>query len=244
MIFARAGPRIRLTLDAVTPELRRAVVQRSVQILVLDAIWLVLFLVAAGTVRVWAAWAYLGLGVALAVVNFLVVAPRNPEVIVARSRGAQKGTKGFETWFGLVFGIAFLALPVVAGLDAVRFGWSHLPEWLVWVGLGVVVSRPGAGYAQLLAIVSRLDAGSKTDLAAGSAGGAAAVQSDAIGSWTTRLELWRAAGQMLADYPALGAGLYTFYPVTKANYVFQVVGFDSDLRHAHNLWLQAGASFG
>ncbi|MCA9648904.1 MAG: isoprenylcysteine carboxylmethyltransferase family protein [Myxococcales bacterium] len=122
-----------------TPELRRAVVQRSVQILVLDAIWLVLFLVAAGTVRVWAAWAYLGLGVALAVVNFLVVAPRNPEVIVARSRGAQKGTKGFETWFGLVFGIAFLALPVVAGLDAVRFGWSHLPEWLVWVGLGVVV---------------------------------------------------------------------------------------------------------
>ena len=146
----------------------------------------------------------------------------------------------------LLSGVAMLAAWWLWGrLPLRRVGLAVLALLLVLVvGLGVVVSRPGAGYAQLLAIVSRLDAGSKTDLAAGSAGGTAAAQSDAIGSWTTRLELWRAAGQMLADYPALGAGLYTFYPVAKANYVFQVVGFDSDLRHAHNLWLQAGASFG
>lgn len=119
-------------------EIRRAVVRRSIQILVLDAIWLTLFFVSAGTVRVPAAWWYLGLSVLLGVVNFFVVVPRNPEVIEARSRGGQEGTKGFDRWFGLVFGLAMLAIPVVGGLDAVRFGWSSLPAVTMWVGLGLV----------------------------------------------------------------------------------------------------------
>lgn len=119
-------------------ELRRAVGRRAGQILVLYALWLALFFVSAGTLRVPAVWIYLGLSVVLFVLNFSIVAPRNPHVLVARSKVGQPGTKGFERWFGLVFGLAFLAIPVVGGLDAVRFGWCPLPGVLRWVGLALV----------------------------------------------------------------------------------------------------------
>jgi O-antigen ligase len=39
-------------------------------------------------------------------------------------------------------------------------------------------------------------------------------------SWLSRLEIWRVAGQTLADYPVLGTGLHTFEPVSRANYVY------------------------
>lgn len=120
-------------------QLRRAVAQRSVQILVLSAIWLTLFFSTAGTVRIPAAWYYLAVTVLLGVVNFFIVVPRNPAVIVARSRTGQEGTKGFDRWFGLFFALTTMAIPVVAGLDAVRYGWSPLPGWTTWAGLGLVV---------------------------------------------------------------------------------------------------------
>ncbi|MCA9695524.1 MAG: isoprenylcysteine carboxylmethyltransferase family protein [Myxococcales bacterium] len=119
------------------PDLARAVLQRTTQVLALHTIWMTLFFLSAGTVHYAPAWVYLGLGLALLVVNYLLVLPRNPEVIIARSRGGA-GTKAFDRWFGLFFGLSSLGVPVVAGLDAVRFGWSSPPPSLIILGLALV----------------------------------------------------------------------------------------------------------
>jgi O-antigen ligase len=63
-------------------------------------------------------------------------------------------------------------------------------------------------------------------------------------SWLSRLELWRAAGQTLADYPAVGAGLHTFEPASRANYVYAVVSPQFNFTHAHNLFWQTAVNLG
>ncbi len=63
-------------------------------------------------------------------------------------------------------------------------------------------------------------------------------------SWLVRLEIWRNATHMLQDYPLFGAGLYAFDPVSRANYPYALVGPGFNLTHAHNLWLQTGATLG
>jgi O-antigen ligase len=63
-------------------------------------------------------------------------------------------------------------------------------------------------------------------------------------SWLCRLEIWRVAGQMIADYPALGAGLYAFDPVSRANYTYAVVAPEAPLVHSHNWFLQTATSLG
>jgi len=63
-------------------------------------------------------------------------------------------------------------------------------------------------------------------------------------SWSLRVEAWHNALNTIRDYPILGAGLRAFPPVARLNYEFDVIGPDYALRHAHNLWLQAGADLG
>lgn len=63
-------------------------------------------------------------------------------------------------------------------------------------------------------------------------------------SWLVRLEIWRNAAHMLRDYPLFGAGLYAFEPVSRANYPYGLLGPGFNLTHAHNLWLQTGATLG
>lgn len=63
-------------------------------------------------------------------------------------------------------------------------------------------------------------------------------------SWLSRLEIWSVAGQAIQDYPIWGTGLFTFVPISRANYLFTVVSPDFDFTHAHNLFLQATLNLG
>jgi tetratricopeptide (TPR) repeat protein len=49
---------------------------------------------------------------------------------------------------------------------------------------------------------------------------------------------------MMRDYPVVGGGLYAFAPLSRANYIYDVVRPNLDISHAHNLFLQAGTSLG
>jgi O-antigen ligase len=135
--------------------------------------------------------------------------------LLTQSRGAVLGLMGAAlAW--LVWG-------------RLRLRWLALLAALL-VLLFAFLARPGVQESGWPArLLQELDAGSKTG--------------DAI-SWLGRLEIWRAAGQMLLDYPVVGAGLYTFDPVSRANYVYEVVSPGLPLTHAHNLWLEMGATAG
>ncbi|MEW5988796.1 MAG: O-antigen ligase family protein, partial [Chloroflexota bacterium] len=113
-----------------------------------------------------------------------------------------------------------------------RISWRALLTWLLLLVLIGPLLLAGLGAAgRWNAWVARLDAASR-------GGGSNSV------NWVSRLEIWRVAGEVLGDYPALGAGLYTFDPVSRANYVYDLVGPDYPLTHAHNLFLQTGVSLG
>jgi protein-S-isoprenylcysteine O-methyltransferase Ste14 len=90
----------------------------------------------------WAAgWAYLALLVATVFVNYRCLKRWNPELIDRRLHLGD-GTKTWDKWWAGIFSPLYLSVYVVAGLDAVRFGWSSPPAWL-WP-LGLAVFLPGS----------------------------------------------------------------------------------------------------
>lgn len=60
---------------------------------------------------------------------------KNPELVAARGRLHRKEMRTFDKIFMAFYLPAWFALPVVAGLDAVRFGWSSLPWAALWPGV-------------------------------------------------------------------------------------------------------------
>ena len=94
----------------------------------------------------WAAgWLYLAIVAVSIAVNVACLRRFNPTLIEHRMRiGA--GTKTWDkVWMG-AFTPAFLAVYVVAGFDAGRFGWSAMSPWLWPLGLALFL----AGMALLI----------------------------------------------------------------------------------------------
>jgi len=59
-----------------------------------------------------------------------------------------------------------------------------------------------------------------------------------------RIELWQRAIYMLQDFPYTGIGLGTFSRVAPILYPFFLIGPDTVVPHAHNLFLQMGVDLG
>lgn len=101
---------------------------------------LALFL-AAGTAAWLAGWSFLLLffGFTVALSGWLL--RHNPGLLTERMTGVGKADQ--KTWdkvFYVVLNLVFLAWLVVMPLDAVRFHWSQLPDWLQVVGAVMLLS--------------------------------------------------------------------------------------------------------
>lgn len=101
--------------------MKRDILQRAVNVLVLQGLFGSMLFAGAGTLAWPRAWAYLGLALVLFTLNLVYVVPRNPEAIAARAKNPE-GTKPFDRVFGLVFGLAVLGMHLGAGLDTARWG--------------------------------------------------------------------------------------------------------------------------
>jgi O-antigen ligase len=130
---------------------------------------------------------------------------------------------------------AFLALATAGGLALL---WGRFPvRWLMAALLAPLLLLPlllaftSLESSDLSASLATLDANSKSG------------QVEAV-SWLARLEIWRNALEMAADYPVLGAGLYTFAPLSRLNYPYQLIQPNFELAHAHNLMLETAATTG
>ncbi len=129
------------TLAAPAVSRRRAVVAGLVGWLLLVLMMATPFF-AAGSFSWLEGWIYLAVILVGALCSRVFVRIRNPEVLRYRTRiGA--GTKSWDRiWLG-VFRLMLLGILVVAGLDAVRYGWSNLP----WLLCPVGVALASLGYA-------------------------------------------------------------------------------------------------
>lgn len=86
-------------------------------------------------------WLYLLLVSVNFTINHACLRRCNPELITHRMR-LGKGTMAWDKAWLSLFTPVFLSIYVVAGLDAVRYGWSSMPEWLCLSGLALFL--PGA----------------------------------------------------------------------------------------------------
>ncbi len=97
---------------------------------------------AAGTMRWFAAWAFLALFFAAALVIAQMLAREDPALL--EERMSLPFRKGQPVWDRVVISgylVLFPAWFVLMSLDAVRFGWSVMPAWLQRVGAaGVIVA--------------------------------------------------------------------------------------------------------
>ena len=98
-----------------------------------------LLLFAAGTWRWPHAWAYIGLLFTLQLTAMSVLARRNPELLNERGKFVKKDTKPFDKVFLALYFPLGMAVYVVAGIDAGRVGWSHVPLGLTLAAFAVAL---------------------------------------------------------------------------------------------------------
>ncbi len=104
------------------PNVTAGVLKRMFQVFGNLLVVAVILFAASGDLSwVWA-WIYVGMGVAMLIVNALVILPTTPELVAERSRVAEN-TKGWDRVAVVLIFISGAGIFLVAGLDE-RFGWS------------------------------------------------------------------------------------------------------------------------
>src|SRR5438477_7439531 len=68
-------------------------------------------------------------------------------------------------------------------------------------------------------------------------------QSDSVGDFAVRVEIWSRALQVIHDFPLTGIGMGAFRTAVPALYPY-VISDPEKVHHAHNLYLQIGADLG
>lgn len=125
-----ASQRSRLTRTGL-----RGVVREVVHVF----IHLGVLLLSAGSLGWVNAWACAGLGLGFQAVNIAVLLRFNPELLDKRGQLVRPETRSFDKRFIALYVPLGLATSVVAGLDAVRFGWSHMPPSITAAGVVLYV---------------------------------------------------------------------------------------------------------
>jgi len=110
-------------------EQRRAVTKRLVQVFGQMVFVGVILFAAAGRLDWLWAWVFLGLSLAVVIVFGIFFMPGHLDLVAERSE-VKQGTKRWDKVVTTVMLFVFLAMFIVAGLDA-RFGWSG--EVATWV---------------------------------------------------------------------------------------------------------------
>lgn len=89
---------------------------------------------AAGTLSWLRGWVQLCLWLLTAVANLTILLRVNPAVIEARLNN-KPSTERFDRVIVPLLLAGTVAIPVLAGLDALRYAWSAPPLWTLWLGL-------------------------------------------------------------------------------------------------------------
>jgi protein-S-isoprenylcysteine O-methyltransferase Ste14 len=117
-----------------TPIATRLVLKRVLQILAYTIGWSALLFASAGRIDWARGWIYLGVFLLGMVVTLILILRKNPALIGARSK-MPAGAKKFDRVFMILYVPLLFVLPAVAGLDAVRFGWTSFGFETVWAGV-------------------------------------------------------------------------------------------------------------
>lgn len=107
-----------------------------VRVLISLAIWGGLLFGSAGTLAWARGWTHVAVWIATFAVNFAVLARTNRRVLAARIK-RQRTTETFDKVLLTALLPVTLAIPIVAGLDAVRYGGTSMSAWTVAPGIAL-----------------------------------------------------------------------------------------------------------
>ena len=122
--------------EPLRPDATKAIVRRFATIVITLAVWSAVLFLCAGSLRYPRGWIYIVVHVLCFGVTAGLALRFNPQVAAARARRA-KDAKSFDKKLSVPLSVLFFVLPAVAGLDAVRFGWTSMPFSLLYTGLVV-----------------------------------------------------------------------------------------------------------
>ena len=112
-----------------------ASLRATVRTVVLVPLWCSAVFVSAGKIGWVRGWIWLiAFGGGMAALALLMRCT-NPDLLKARTNWRHKDTKPFDKVFLAIYVPLELLQPILAGLDAVRFGWSSMPFATVYTGL-------------------------------------------------------------------------------------------------------------
>jgi protein-S-isoprenylcysteine O-methyltransferase Ste14 len=122
---------------------RKALVAKGLSVLIAEfAVFAALLFVSAGTVLWPAGWVFMAILFGFGLAITLWLARQDPELLAERmSPPIQRGQPLWDKVFVAALGLIFVVWLILMPLDAVRFGWSEVPDWLQIVGAwGLVLS--------------------------------------------------------------------------------------------------------
>jgi protein-S-isoprenylcysteine O-methyltransferase Ste14 len=116
---------------------------RILQIILFLAIWIGGTFVSAGTVWWLRGWIFTIGALVLYTGGTIWVMRKNPALLPARAQWHFREMRPFDRVFiGLLFPL-YLAQPILAGLDAVRYRWTSMPFWTVYAGMFLLACGMG-----------------------------------------------------------------------------------------------------
>jgi protein-S-isoprenylcysteine O-methyltransferase Ste14 len=107
----------------------RYVIQR-ITICLIFALFL---FVSAGTIEWLRGWIYFLYGLSIEICALIIYAIKAPEMLEQRG-ASHKGVKTYDKVFLVVWLLLVLITSIVAGFDAIRYHWSSLPFYTVYLG--------------------------------------------------------------------------------------------------------------
>jgi len=128
--------------DGKRPSVDRSGVWRIIQVPLYAALYAlvgVVLFASAGRLDWTMGWVLMGLYVLYLVFCTFFVLPKNPEAFNERRRWAEN-TKGWDKAFAVLYMPMPFITAAVAGWDAVRFGWSHMPLALSTLGIVMLLA--------------------------------------------------------------------------------------------------------
>ena len=96
-------------------------------------------LAAAGRLDWTIAWIYIAINFFGLVLNWALLAAKNPQVFAARADITKEDTKSWDKTFNALYGPLLLLIMAVTGLDAGRYVWSVVPSWVQWLSIGLFI---------------------------------------------------------------------------------------------------------
>lgn len=127
-----------MTSEVVSPAVQP--VRRLIRTALGSSAYAALALIGAGRLDWGRGWLYAAVFVIVSVAGTAMVLRADPAVLVARATGFRGDTKPFDRLFYALFLPLIALMPIVAGLDAGRFGWAPLPGWTTLPGVALFVA--------------------------------------------------------------------------------------------------------